>query len=135
MFLLLLQPLSLSLADLRLPTLAFPLSFAWDGAHVILATQSHAVTTRNISAMRHARLALGGARDVVLTDALLVRQVALRTLEPALAECYAGQADWDLRTEGGDFIYSLLRPDRIQVWHEVNEQAGRTVMRGGAWLV
>jgi hypothetical protein len=112
-----------------------PLSFAWDGEHVILATEPHAVTTRNVSATRRARLALGRTRDVVMIDALLVRQVALRASEPALAECYAAQADWDPRSAGGDFIYSLLRPDRMQVWREVNEIAGRTVMRGGAWLV
>lgn len=112
-----------------------PLSFAWDGEHVILATALHAVTTRNISVTRRARLALGGTRDVVLIDALLVRQVALREREAALAERYAAQADWDPRSADGVFIYSLVRPDRIQVWREVNEHVGRTVMRGGVWLV
>jgi len=112
-----------------------PLSFAWDGEHVILATALHAVTTRNISATRRARLALGGTRDVVMIDALLVRQVALREIEAALAERYAAQADWDPRSADGDFIYSLVHPDRIQVWREVNEHVGRTVMRGGVWLV
>jgi len=29
----------------------------------------------------------------------------------------------------------VLRPEQIQAWREENELAGRTLMRGGAWLI
>jgi hypothetical protein len=32
-------------------------------------------------------------------------------------------------------VFVVLRPDRIQAWREEYELAGRTLMRGGAWLV
>jgi hypothetical protein len=112
-----------------------PLSFAWDGEHVIIATEATAITTRNIAGARRARLALGGTRDVVMIDAVLVRQIDVAGAAAAIAEGYAAQADWDPRSEGGDYVYTVLRPERIQVWREVNEIAGRTVMQGGAWLV
>jgi hypothetical protein len=112
-----------------------PLSFAWDGEHVIIATESTAITTRNIGGSQRARLALGGTRDVVMIDAILVRQIALAEAPAAIAEGYAAQADWDPRSAAGHFVYSVLRPERVQVWREANEIAGRTVMRRGAWLV
>ncbi|HWE60819.1 MAG TPA: pyridoxamine 5'-phosphate oxidase family protein [Chloroflexota bacterium] len=112
-----------------------PLSFAWDGAQVILAAEITAVTTRNIVETRHARLALGGTRDVVMIDAVLVQHIEAAAVPAAIAGQYAAQADWDPRSAGGNFVYMLLRPDRIQVWREVNEIAGRTVMRGGVWQV
>ena len=70
-----------------------------------------------------------------MIDALLVKRVPVGEASDEIAERYAEQADWDPRSSGGDFAYLLLRPDRIQVWREVNEIAGRTVLRGGAWLV
>jgi hypothetical protein len=112
-----------------------PLSFAWDGEQLILAAEVAAVTVRNIVASRRARLAFGATRDVVMVDATLIQQVPVTEAAAAVAECYAAQADWDPRSAGGDFVYLLVRPERIQVWREVNEIAGRTIMRGGAWLV
>jgi hypothetical protein len=112
-----------------------PLSFAWNGEHVILATAATAVTTRNLGHAQRARLALGGTRDVVMLDAVLVTQIPLSMAPAEIAERYAAQADWDPRIAGGDYVYTLLRPARIQVWTEAEEIAGRTVMRGGEWLV
>jgi hypothetical protein len=111
-----------------------PLSFAWNGTHVVLAAGATAVTTRNIVATGHARLAFGGTRDVVMVDADFEHVVAVGAAPPEIAETYAGQADWDPRSSGGDYVYLLLVPRRIQVWREENEIAGRTIMRGGAWL-
>jgi hypothetical protein len=47
-----------------------PLSFAWDGEHLIIATEATALTTRNLTGARRARLALGQTRDVVMIDAV-----------------------------------------------------------------
>ena len=52
-----------------------------------------------------------------------------------LAEGYAGQSDWDPRTSPDGYAYLVLRPERVQAWREVNELAGRTLMRDGTWTV
>jgi hypothetical protein len=52
-----------------------------------------------------------------------------------IAEGYAAQADWDPRAAGGDYVYLVLRPDRIQAWREANELPGRLLMHDGNWLV
>jgi hypothetical protein len=111
-----------------------PLSFAWDGEHVVVAVEPGSLTARNILAARRARLALGGTRDVVMIDAVLRRSVPVSE-DDEVADGYASQADWDPRRAGGDFVYLLLRPERVQAWREVNEIAGRTIMRGGTWTV
>jgi hypothetical protein len=111
-----------------------PLSFAWTGDRLLLATEPPAMTTRNIIESGRARIGLGGTRDVVMVDAVLDRAVPLAEADPEPANTYAGQADWDPRHAGGDFVYLVLRPERIQVWRESNEIKGRTVMRNGLWL-
>jgi Pyridoxamine 5'-phosphate oxidase len=112
-----------------------PLSFAWDGERIILATEQRSATARNIAASNRARLALGGTRDVAMIDALLHEAVDLERASTELADAYARQTDWDPRDARGDYLFLLLRPDRIQAWREVDEIAGRTIMRAGAWLV
>lgn len=111
-----------------------PLSFAWDGEHIIIATDSSSVTARNIADSGRGRLALGGTRDVVAVDVLLVECIHVADAPRQFADHYAMQADWDPRSADDNYVYILLRPDRIQVWGEENEIAGRTVMRDGAWL-
>jgi hypothetical protein len=51
------------------------------------------------------------------------------------ADRYLEQAGWDPRAESGGYSYLVLRPERIQAWREANELVGRTLMRGGSWLV
>jgi hypothetical protein len=111
-----------------------PLSFGWTGELVILAVASDAVTARNISSAREARLAFGTSRDVVMVDAWLDDTVAIADA-PGIAERYAAQADWDPREADGPYVFLLLRPHRIQVWREADEIAGRNVMRESEWLV
>ena len=36
---------------------------------------------------------------------------------------------------GEGYVYVVLAPERIQAWREADEIAGRTLMRGGRWLV
>jgi hypothetical protein len=117
------------------PVHLVPLSFAWDGQHVILATESAAVTTRNLVTSRRARLAFGSSRDVVVIDAVVANEIGVDAAPTEIGERYAEQADWDPRSAGGQFTYLLLRPDRIQAWREANEIAGRTVMQRGQWIV
>lgn len=112
-----------------------PLSLAWFGERVVLALDVNSRTARNIVASRVCRLGLGPTRDVVLIDAMLEETVKASEALPALADGYAAQADWDpRREESGEYVYLVLRPDRIQAWREANELAGRTLMRDGRWL-
>lgn len=68
--------------------------------------------------------------EAVLTDA-----VPKAEAPAALAQGYAAQAGWDPQTEGSDYVYLVLGPERIQVWREAEDLAGRTMMRNGVWLV
>ena len=54
------------------------------------------------------------------------------SLPAGLAQGYAAQADWDPREAGGQMLFLVLRPLRVQARREVNELPGRTLMRGGA---
>jgi hypothetical protein len=110
-----------------------PLSFAWNGTHVVLATEVTSPTMRNILCAKRARLGFGRSRDVVMIDATVDDAFPTVDAPPSVTDGYAAQSDWDPRAAVGDFAYVLLRPQRVQVWREADELAGRTVMRGGAW--
>ena len=111
-----------------------PLSFAWNGIDVFLATEPTAVTTRNLLHGRQARLGFGHTRDVVMVDANVVESVAVAEASDDVAAAYARQAGWDPRVGGEPFVFVRLRPERIQAWRESDEIAARIVMRDGAWL-
>lgn len=113
-----------------------PLSLAWLEDRAVLALDESSVTARNVAAAGGARLGVGPTRDVVLIDAVVERTVPVAAAPPELADGYAAQADWDPRADAGEgYVYLVLRPVRIQAWREVNELAGRTLMRDGVWLV
>ena len=111
-----------------------PLSFAWNGEQILLATKGKSITAQNLRSIGRARVALGTTRDVVLIDASLDGVVARAEQSEVNAESYANQTNWDPRNAGSDFVYLMLRPQRVQVWRETNEIAGRTVMRDGTWI-
>ena len=106
-----------------------PLSFPWDGAGVIVATPRTSVTGRNLSRGTRMRVGLGDLRDVAMIDG---------TAEPVTDEetkdAFAAKHGWDPRQEAGDYAFFRIVPDRMQAWREVNELAGRTLMRDGDWL-
>jgi hypothetical protein len=112
-----------------------PLSLAWIDECVVVAAPAQQQTVRNIAEFGKARLALGPTRDVVMIDAVLERLIGVADAQADFAERYAAQADWDPRTAGPQYAYLVLRPLRIQAWREENELEGRTLMRGGAWLI
>ncbi|MGH9056557.1 MAG: DUF1932 domain-containing protein [Acidimicrobiales bacterium] len=111
-----------------------PLSYAWHGERLIVATPPSTITACNLRASRKARVSLGATRDVVIIDVTLEEVVELSDAPAEVAEIYAAQTGWDPRLDGGPFQYLLLRPDRIQAWRQANEIQGRTVMRDGTWL-
>jgi hypothetical protein len=110
-----------------------PVSLAWVGERVVVAVEQTSVTARNLAASGEARLAVGPTRDVVMLDATLERTVDVAD-DHDLWTAYTAQADWDPRRSAG-YVFLVLRPVRVQAWREVNEIAGRTLMRDGAWLV
>jgi hypothetical protein len=111
-----------------------PVTHTWNGNQIVLATEPGSRTVANVTANPRVRLALGETRDVVMIDAVLAEAVPKSKAAAALAEGYAAQAGWDPRTDGGDYIYLVLGPQRIQVWREAEDLAGRTVMRNGVWV-
>jgi hypothetical protein len=121
-------------ADRHASSHMVPLSLAWIGERVVLATEADSVTARNLASHRHARLGIGPTRDVVMVDAELERVYGLDEVPADVASGYAAQADWDPRESGDRMRFLVLRPLRIQAWREVNELPGRTLMRDGAWV-
>jgi len=112
-----------------------PVTHTWNGSHVVLATGPKSRTVANVRANPRVRLALGETRDVVMVDAALVEAVPATEASAVLAEAYAAQAGWDPRTDTGDYVYLVMGPERIQVWREGEDLAGRTVMRNGTWVI
>lgn len=110
-----------------------PLSLCWHDGMVIVAVEARSRTARNASASGRARLALGPTRDVVMIDAqasVVTRQDAA----PAIPGAYRERTGWEPGADGGEWVYLLLRPVRIQVWRDAEEITGRTVMADSTWL-
>ena len=112
-----------------------PVSHTWNGSQVVVSTGAKSRTVANVNATGRVRLALGVTRDVVVIDATLVESVPAANADANLANAYAAQAGWDPRTDGGDYVYLVFRPELIEVWREGEDVAERTVMREGAWLI
>jgi hypothetical protein len=110
-----------------------PLSLCWHDGVVVVAVEAGSRTARNASASGQARLALGPTRDVVMIDAQ-ASVIARQDAGPAFIGSYRERTGWEPGSDGGDWVYLLLKPTRIQVWREVDEISGRTVMSDGTWL-
>jgi hypothetical protein len=110
-----------------------PLSLCWHAGQVVVAVSAASRTGRNAARSGRARLALGTSRDVVMVDATAA-VVPQTEADPDLVAVYRTRTGWDPGEEDGEWTYVLLRPQRIQVWCDVAEIPGRTVMRGGVWL-
>ena len=110
-----------------------PLSLAWTDERLVIAVQESSRTARDIADSGRARMAIGPTRDVTMVDARLEKLVDVDAAGE-LGAAYAAQADWDPRGSAG-YVFLVLRPERVQAWREVDEIAGRTIMRDGQWLV
>jgi hypothetical protein len=111
-----------------------PLSLAWDGLNVLVATPSTTPTARNAAATgKAARVALDDAGDVVIIDAA-VTVTDFRNVEAGTADCYVARVGWDPREEEGEWCLLTLAPIRVQSWNSVGEIEGRTIMRRGEWI-
>ena len=109
-----------------------PLSLAWDGAHVILATPANSLTARNAAASGQMRLALGTSRDVTIIEAAAEVVPCAEATGP-IARCYAARTGWDPRHEDVPHVYLVATPRTMQAWKSLAEINGRTIMRDGQW--
>lgn len=109
-----------------------PLSLAWDGEVILVATPTDSVTVRNAVASGRVRATLDSAADVVIFDT----EATVTSLEEAGADemsVYVSRVGWDPRDQQGDWSLLELTPTRVQAWNSVGEIDGRTIMRDGAW--
>jgi hypothetical protein len=109
-----------------------PLSLAWDGAHVILATPANSPTARNAAASGQMRLALGTSRDVTIIEAAAEVMPCAEAPDP-IARCYAARTGWDPRHQDAAHVYLVATPRTMQAWKSLAEINGRTIMRDGQW--
>jgi tRNA-Thr(GGU) m(6)t(6)A37 methyltransferase TsaA len=111
-----------------------PLSFLWDGEHILLATPSSSPTGRNLQATGRVRLGIGPTRDLVLIEATVQAPVAAGEVPDEVGDAFAAKTGFDPRQLTG-YLYFRLHPQRLQAWREANELEGRDLMRDGRWLV
>jgi Pyridoxamine 5'-phosphate oxidase len=111
-----------------------PLSYLWDGMHLILSTPDRSPTARNLRATGRARLGLGPTRDLTLIEGQVAGVIPAAEAPASLADAFAARTGFDPRRQSEDHPYILIAPQRIQAWREANELTGRQLMREGQWL-
>jgi len=111
-----------------------PLSFLWDGATLLVATEASSPTGRNLQASGRVRLGIGPTRDVVLAEGT-VEVVPAAELPDEVGDAFAAKTGFDPRRLAAPYLYFRIHPGRIQAWREANELEGRELMRDGEWLV
>ncbi|GAA2227480.1 hypothetical protein GCM10010232_11430 [Streptomyces amakusaensis] len=115
------------------PTLV-PLSFVWDRQTLLMSTRRTNPTARNVTPTGRMVLTLGHTRDVVLIEGT-AEVVEGADLEPESAEAFTvKQQGWDPRLQK-PWVFLRVTPSTVKAWREVNEIAGRDLMRDGVWLV
>jgi len=110
-----------------------PLSFDWDGQALLVATPADSPTGRNLAATRAVRLGLGHTRDVSMI-AGDIEVLEVDSLPRERGDRFAARTGFDPRTLTTPYRWFRISPRRIQAWREVNELAGRELMRDGRWL-
>jgi hypothetical protein len=110
-----------------------PLSLCWYEGEIVVATEARSRTACNVAVSAQARLALGSTRDVVSIEATAT-VVARADANPSLVDAYRDRVGWDPGTDSGEWVFLRCSPVSIQVWRDVDEIAGRTVMRRGSWI-
>ena len=110
-----------------------PLSLSWNGREIVVATEARSITTSNVRATRRVRLALGASRDVVLIRGT-AEVVPCAAASAALISGFARRTNWDPSTDGDEWVFLVITPTKIQVWRDLAEMQGRTVMNDGSWL-
>jgi hypothetical protein len=110
-----------------------PLSFLWDGRVILLATPAASTISRNLQATGKVRLGIGDTRDLVLIHGT-AEALTPSELTRELGDAFAAKTGFDPRKLSDPYLYFRIVPRRVQAWREVNELAGRDLMRAGEWL-
>jgi pyridoxamine 5'-phosphate oxidase-like protein len=112
-----------------------PMSYAWDGHRITIATNTDTPTAQHLFETGVARLAIGETFDVVMIDARVETAVDVHAAPSDLADAYAAHSDWDPRTGTAvPATFFVLAPSEIYAWREAFERPQRTLMRAGDWL-
>jgi hypothetical protein len=111
-----------------------PLSFRWDGRTLLMATPATSPTGRNLQTTGKVRLGLGHTRDVIVIDGTVQAVLAAPEVPPEVADAFTAKTGFDPRQLATPYLYFHIRPQRMQAWREVNELAGRELLRDGHWL-
>lgn len=109
-----------------------PLSLAWDGLRMLVATPSGMPTARNAAATGVCKASLDSAVDVVLIDAD-VEVVDFASVDPETAARFVERVGWNPADEPGVWSLLILDPKTIRAWNSENEISDRTIMRNGQW--
>jgi hypothetical protein len=110
-----------------------PLSFLWDGGTVLISTPAASPTGRNLRATGRVRLGIGPTRDLVLIEGTVQAETPAGDIGAQTGDAFAAKTGFDPRELDG-YAYWRIRPQRLQAWREVNELAGRDLIRGGDWV-
>jgi hypothetical protein len=110
-----------------------PLSLAWDGGRILVATASVTPTARNAAATGVCKASLDSADDVVLIDAV-VDVVDFAGVDPETAGRYVERVGWNPGDEPGEWSFLIVEPRTVRAWCGVEEISGRTIMRHGQWI-
>ena len=111
-----------------------PLAFWWDGEAVWLSTRDTNPTGRNLAATGRVRLCFGHTRDVVLVHGT-ARTLTREELPADVGDGFAAKDGWDPREDHPSYVWFQVVPELLQAWGTVPEMSGRTLMRGGRWLL
>lgn len=110
-----------------------PLSLAWHGDKILVATPTDTPTARNVLATGRARASLDSTTDVVIIDAVAER-VDYGEVDEATRATYVSLAGWNPENESGAWSMITLVPHLIHAWNSASEIEGRTIMRDGDWV-
>jgi hypothetical protein len=112
-----------------------PLSFLWHEGELVFSTDERSQTVRNLRESPSVRVGVGLTRDVVLVSGV-ARFVSVAELPAEVGDRFAVKAGFDPRAASvGSYVYVFVRPVEVRAWREVDELAGRVVMKDGNWVV
>ena len=103
-------------------------------ATVLIATPAASPTSRNLQATGKVGLGTGPARDLVLIEGTVQAGTAAADIPAAAGDAFAVKTGCDPRELTECYAYFHIRPRRVQARREVNELAGRDLMRDGDWV-
>ena len=110
-----------------------PLSLAWDGARLLMATPTESPTVQNAVATGSVKATLDSAEDVVLIDGT-VEVSDFASTDPELIARFVQRVGWNPTDEAGEWSLLIVSPRTIRAWNSVAEIPGRTIMRRGSWV-